>query len=76
MRTVTKIKTNTDALQFGYWDADDKEFVPISGMNTRELKEAADILGCSPLLLDALAMMVETISQVVGDDLRDIWRRL
>ena len=74
MRTVKKIETNIDDLQFGYWDMESEEFVPISGMSDAELNQAARLLGCTPLLLDALMIFSANISESVAGDLKDIWR--
>ena len=74
--TTTKIETRIDNLQFGYWDIESEEFIPISGMTDAELNEAAMPLGCTPLLLDALAILAESISESVAADLVDIWKRL
>ncbi len=74
MRTVKKIETNIDDLQFGYWDVEGKEFIPINGMTDEELGCAATLLGCSPLMLDALMVFSDSISESVSGDLKDIWR--
>jgi len=74
--TTTKIETRIDSLQFGYWDMEDEEFVPFSSMVEEKLDEAAKLLGCTPLLLDALAMLTESICESVAADLADIWERL
>ena len=76
MKTTTRIKADVDNLQFGYWNMEAEEFVPISGMTTHELEITAASFRCSELLLDALMMFADTISEVVGSDLRDIWHRL
>ena len=73
---TVKIKSETQNLQFGYWDMESESFIPIDNMNDDERKQAAELLGCSPVLLDALQMLVETICDVVDGDLCDIWRRL
>ena len=74
MRTVKKIETNIDDLQFGYWDMESEEFVPINGMSDAELNQAARLLGCTPLLLDALMVFNDSISESIAGDLKDIWR--
>ena len=74
MRTVKKIETNIDDLRFGYWDVEGEEFIPVNGMTNEELSQAAKLLGCSPLMLDALMMFSDGIREAVAIDLKDIWR--
>ena len=74
--TTTKIETRVENLQFGYWDMESEEFVPFSSMVEAKLDEAAKLLGCTPVLLDALVMLVASISKSVAADLVDIWKRL
>ena len=74
MRTVKKFETNIDDLQFGYWDVESEEFVPINSMSDAELNQAARLLGCTSLLLDALMIFSANISESVSGDLEDIWR--
>lgn len=73
MKTETRVRANVDTLQFGYWDMETEEFVPIDAEKTESLKKAALALGCSEQLLDALAMFACSIAASVGDDLRDVW---
>ena len=75
-QTTVRITSATQDLQFGYWNMETEEFVPIAGMDKEERQQAAELLGCSPVLLDALEMFAETIADVVGSDLSDIWKRL
>ena len=75
-RTTVKIESATQDLQFGYWKMETEEFIPIEGMDEEERKQAAELLGCSPVLIDALEMFTETVADVVGCDLCDIWKRL
>ena len=75
-QVTVKIESATQGLQFGYWKMETEEFIPIEGMDKEERRRAAELLGCSPVLLDALEMFAETIADVVGLDLRDIWKRL
>lgn len=74
MRTVKRIETNIDDLQFGYWDMEGEEFIPIDGMTEEEMSQAAKLLGCSVLMLDALIMFSANVSESVAGDLKDIWR--
>ena len=73
---TVRIKSETRNLQFGWWDMEAEEFIPIEGMSDEERNQAGELLGCSPVLLDALAMFAETITELVGGDLCDIWKRL
>ena len=74
MRTVKTIETNIDDLQFGYWDVEGEEFIPINGMTDAEMSQAAKLLGCSPLMLDALMLFGESVRDSIAGDLKDIWR--
>ncbi len=76
MRVIKKVHADVDSLQFGYWDMETEKFVPINAERQGELMGAASALGCTEGLLDALAMFAANISEMVGDDLRSIWRRL
>ena len=78
MKTVRTVKTvaGTDSLVFGYWDNDTEEFVSLTGMSHGEAQAAAIKLECSELLLDALVMFAASISEVVGTDLKDIWKKV
>lgn len=75
-QVTVRIKSNTQGLQFGYWDMEAEEFVPISGMSDEERQQAAELLGCSSVLLDALDMLAHDIAVKVCGDLNDIWERL
>lgn len=73
-RTTIRIVTNTDRIQFGYWDADKEEwFEPKS---TDDVAKTAEELNCSPALVGALMMSMEALVGAIGGDLRDIWKRL
>ena len=74
MRTVKTIETNIDDLQFGYWDMEGEEFIPIKGMSEAESEQAARLLGCSPLMLDALMIFSDSVRDSIARDLEDIWR--
>ena len=75
MRTVKKVEANIDGLAFGYWDMEGEEFIPINGMSEAELEQAALLLGCSALLLDALTIFSDSVRESVAGDLKDIWRQ-
>lgn len=76
MKTVTKVSADVDGLLFGYWDTVTAQFIPVDAQQEDELKRAASDLQCSEELLDALATFAANISQMVGDDLRSIWRQV
>jgi len=42
----------------------------------RALKQAAEALGCSERLLDAIGTLANAISESISGDLKDIWKRL
>ena len=77
MRTDVRTVAETDRIMFGYWDADKDEFVELrNSTSVKEVAEAAEKLGCSPLLVDALIMLTDGIAEAVGKDLKDIWERI
>ena len=76
MKTEVKVRiiTNADRITFGYWDADKEEW--LEPKSADEIAEAAEELGCSPALVEALMLSAETTADAIGSDLRDIWKRL
>ena len=76
MKTETKVTAEIDRLVFGYWDEDKEEFVELRTLDSSKEAEIAEIFGCSPLLVDALIMLTEGIADAVGQDLKDIWKKL
>ena len=76
MKTVTKTKveTLTSEIEFGYWNADTEEFIPVTPSTNME--SVAKLFDCSPLLVYALVILTESITDNVGADLRSIWKRL
>lgn len=72
METTRTIKGHYQDIQFGYWDAENEEFVPIESASP----EFAAKLGCSELLLDTLVILVQDIKEKFGEDLKDIWRKV
>jgi hypothetical protein len=77
--TVVRIESATQDLEFGVWISDEEgegEFVSLHGMDAEEAARMAEVLGCSTALVDALVMFAETIADLVGSDLCDIWKRL
>ena len=78
-QTTVKVESATQDLEFGIWsteDGEDGEFVSLHGMDADEAARMAEKLGCSMALIDALVMFAETITDLVGNDLVDIWKRL
>jgi len=76
MRKVTKIQMAVERLEFGFWDADNEEFVPIPSGDAAAYKVATKKLGCSEEMIDALIILVDTIRGHVAEDLSDLWRRM
>ena len=77
MRTDVRTVANTDRIMFGYWDTDKEEFVELrNSTSVKEVAEAAEKLGCSPLLIDSLIMLTDSIAEAVGQDLKDIWEKV
>ena len=73
-KTTIRIVTDTDRIQFRYWSAGEEEW--IEPMSTDEIAGAAEKLNCSPVLIEALRMSIESLVAAIGNDLRDIWKRL
>ena len=76
METRKVITTHTDDIAFGYWDADNDTFVELKTLSTEEEADVAERLGCSPQLVDALIMLTDSIAEAVGQDLKDIWKKV
>jgi hypothetical protein len=77
MRTEIRTSTETEKIMFGYWDDDVKEFYELrDSISDEEMAKAAEKLGCSPVLINALIMLTDNIVVNVGKDLKDIWKRL
>jgi len=76
MKTETKVIADIDSLKFGYWNPEDEDFMPVDVTDARALKQAAEALGCSERLLDAIGTLANAISESISGDLKDIWKRL
>jgi len=76
MKTIIskRIQTKTHDVEFGYWNMETEEFVPIAGMTEEETQVVADLFGCTPLLVDALAFFSDLFRSAVEGDLKDIWK--
>ncbi len=74
MKTEVNVVAETDRIEFGYWDEENDTFVPLPA--DEENAEIAEKFGCTPLLIDALIMLAADINQAVGEDLKDIWKRI
>ena len=75
-QVMVKVTSSVQDLEFGIWDTEGDEFISLHGMDTDETTRMAERLGCSTALIDALVMFTEAISDLVGIDLVDIWKRL
>lgn len=76
METVTRIRTETEKVKFGYWDSELEEFVPIDAAKVASLKAAVEHFDCSEELVGALDAMFERLIEAICTDLEDIWKRL
>ena len=78
MRTVTRVESNIEDLSFGYWVPDetgeDGDWVTVT--TPSEVIAAAEFLGCSERLVDALVQLAEAIKEALSVDLADIWNKL
>lgn len=43
MRTTIKVKAEIDSLQFGYWDMDTEQFVPVDAQMANELQRLQEV---------------------------------
>lgn len=71
---TTRVTCDIDDLVFGWWDEEREQFVPIKSQD--DVEAAIVALGCSEKMLDALSLLVDSIKDFVGNDLRGIWARL
>ena len=76
MKTVTRIVTKTENVQFGFWDTKKGEFVPIDTAKVVEVQLAMKHLSCSEEFISALGMWQESLIEAICQDLEDIWKRL
>ena len=77
MRTEVNVVAETDRIMFGYWDVDKEEFIELrDSISVKKVADAAEKLGCSPLLIDALIMLTDSFAENVGKDLKDIWKKI
>lgn len=76
MKTKQVIESNTDNLLFGYWDEENQEFIALECVDSEKIKKAAELFECSPLLVDTLIYLTESIAELVGKDLKDIWNKI
>ena len=73
MKTRSTIITEIESLQFGYWN---EEFIPIDVGKQADVDLAAEALGCSKALIDTLGSLIESATELLAQDLGDIWGRL
>lgn len=76
METVTRIKTETERVQFGFWDTEKDEFVPIDTAGVADVQLAIKRLSCSEEFISALGMWQDSLIEAICADLEDIWKRL
>lgn len=74
MKTTTRVTCDIDGLTLGWWNEEKEKFILIKSQS--DVKGAALVLDCSEKMIDTLDMLVESIKESVGGDLRDIWKRL
>lgn len=79
-KVTTAYKTNLDDLCFGYWeplgDNDGQVIYLKDDSKPEDIQKAAEYLGVSPKLIDALMMFSGDIRDDLRVDLVDIWKRL
>ncbi len=76
MKTEVNVVAEIDRLVFGYWDEDKEEFIELRTLDSSKEAEIAEKFGCNPLLVDALIVLTEGIIDAVGQDLKDIWKKV
>ena len=76
MKTKTRVAADIDSLEFGYWDPETEDFIPVDVTNVDQLKQAAAALECSERLIDTIGTLTASISELISSDLKDIWERL
>lgn len=76
MKTERIVQAHVDNVQFGYWNTETNTFVPVNVTRQDDVDIAAETLECSKLLIDTLGILTMSITDRVGKDLKDIWRRL
>jgi len=76
MKTVTRIETRTEKVQFGFYDIEEEKFIPINVAKAADMKLAIKKLECSETLIDTIGIAIEMLIEAVSCDLKDIWDRL
>lgn len=71
MKTRTVISAKLDELSLIHWDEEAQEAVDLE-----TTEETAAALKCSSELADALLALVDSIKELGGSDLRDIWEQV
>lgn len=76
MKTIiTKtVETETQLIQFGWYDGATEEFIPIE--TAADFETAAETLECSVKLIEALVLSTTIISESIHTDLSAIWERM
>jgi hypothetical protein len=73
MKSEVKITSEVDSVHFGWWDDKNEAFISLGDEDAvRDFLKRSDY---RTRLIDAINMLAADISEKVGDDLKDIWKR-
>jgi len=70
---TVEVKVESDSINLEYFD--DKTEL-LNTIESGQEEKYAELLKCSPKLIETLLILVEDIRDNLGMDLRDIWERL
>lgn len=71
MLEIKKLESEVKSVQFGYWDDEKDEFIPITNGD-----ENGKIFGVSDFLIDSICGLVDRIGDSVHADLESLWGKI
>lgn len=74
MKSEVKINAEIDSLTFRWWDDTAEDFIPLN--DDEAIKAFLKRRDYRAKLIDAINMLAGDISEKVGEDLKDVWKRL
>lgn len=73
MKTQTQIISDVHKFQFGCWDEEKEQFIPIDEENRKKIAEK---MGCSEKLLETIEENFSGLVNMLEEDLVDIWKKI
>jgi hypothetical protein len=76
MKTTTVIESETENLCFYLWDDEKDEMIEVEEMSDEEIDKILKRPEIMKLLLKSLLDLVREIRSTVGEDVKEIWKRM